>query len=163
MNNPGVCGVTRSRVDWAVRLQLLTVFCIVGCGGSGPEGPARVKTVPVVGKITVDGTTVQLPKQIRIRAYKAGGEESPTATVPGATVNPDGSFSLSTYEAGDGVPVGEFKLTFQLGQQNLMRARLEGDDFNGKYIDPEKSEHTLTVSETDTGPIDLGTIELTTK
>ncbi len=163
MKNHGVFCVSRGDVPWAFRLFLLAVVGMVGCGGSGPQGPERVKTVPVVGKVTVDGSTVELPKQIRIRAFLVGGKESPTATEPGGTVNPDGTFSLSTYEAGDGVPVGEYKLTFQLGQQNLLRGRLEGDDFNGKYEDPEKSEYALTVTGDETGPIDMGTIELTTK
>ncbi len=162
MNKFGVCCVTRSRILWTVPLLSLAVAFLIGCGDSGPEGPTRVKTVPVIGKVTVDGSPVELPKQIRIRAYLVGGE-SPTGTEPGATVNLDGTFALSTYEAGDGIPVGEYKLTFQLGRQNMMRARFEGDDFNGKYIDPDKSEHKVTVGENDTEPIDLGTIELTTQ
>ncbi|MGE0374655.1 MAG: hypothetical protein AB7I48_20870 [Planctomycetaceae bacterium] len=121
-----------------------------------------MKTVRVTGRVLVDGKTIELPKQVLILAHPLEGE-SPTSAELGANVNPDGSFVFSTYEAGDGLPVGDYKLTFQLGQINLLRGRLEGDDFKGKYSDPETSEHPLNVSETDSGPIDMGTIELSVK
>lgn len=149
---------------FGVRLFIASILGLllgVGCADTGPKGPPRVKTIPVTGKVLVDGSTVELPRQVLIRAHVVGGE-SPTSTEPAAYANPDGTFAFSTYEAGDGVPAGEYKLTFQLGHRNLMRARFEGDDFKGRYSDPDKSEHTLSVGE-DAEPIDLGTIELSTK
>ena len=69
-------------------------------------------------------------------------------------------FQISTYETGDGVPEGEYRLTFQAGQMNLVSRSYTGDLLNGRYSDPQKSEFTLTVAGTD--PIDLGTIDLKT-
>jgi hypothetical protein len=72
----------------------------------------------------------------------------------------NGLFTISTYETGDGVPAGQYQLTFVWGQINLMNSQYSGDKLNGKYSDPAKSEHTLTVTDSD-DPHDLGVIELT--
>ncbi len=143
-------------------VALTALLSLSGCGETGPQGPVRVKTVPVKGKVVVDGAGVELPKRVQIRANPVGATVSEEAT-SGGIAEPDGSFSLSTYEAGDGLPAGEYKLTFQLVQVNLMRGGVDGDDFNGKYDNPSTSEHTVTISEESTDPIDLGAIELSTK
>ena len=152
----------RCASSWNRNWILITLLVFAGCGEPGPQGPPRVKTVPVTGRVVVDGGTVELPKQVIIRAHSISGE-SPTDTVPGANANPDGTFSMSSYETADGLPVGEYRLTFQLVQRDLMRGGFTGDDFRGKYNSPEDSEHRVTVTENDSEPIVLETIELTTK
>lgn len=138
----------------------IAVFGILFCAGcdSGPKGPPRVETVPVTGVVLIDG---QPQERVAVRAVPVQGE-TPTATTPSAFTNAEGGFSLSTYESGDGVPVGEYKLTFQWGQINLLSGRYGGDKFEGKYDNPDKSEYQITVTE-GSEPIDLGTIELTTR
>ena len=76
-----------------------------------------------------------------------------------ALTDANGVFGLSTYESGDGVPPGQYQMTFVWGQINLMNSQYSGDKFNGKYADPAKSEHNLTVTDSDE-PHDLGVIEL---
>ena len=69
----------------------------------------------------------------------------------------EGKFSISTYEAGDGLPQGAYTLTFQwMVAQGLTSI----DKFKGTYADPKKSEYKLTVNEGE--PNDLGVIELVT-
>jgi hypothetical protein len=74
----------------------------------------------------------------------------------------DGAFSLSTYESGDGVPPGDYTLTFVWGEMNLMNGQYAGDKLEGKYADAATSAIALTVT-AGAEPQDLGTIELSTQ
>jgi len=140
---------------------LLSATLLVGCGGDpGPTGPERIDTYPVTGKVTVNGEVVQKPKLIAVKAILEGTEGSDLQGAPDAFVSDeDGSFSLGSYDKGDGVPPGTYKLTFRLGGYNMMTARFAGDEFEGKYNDPKTSEHTVTV--TGDGAVDIETIDLT--
>jgi hypothetical protein len=74
----------------------------------------------------------------------------------------DGSFSLNTYEAGDGVPAGRYALTFFWGKWNAISNSYGGkDQLKDRYSKPEKSPTQFEVD--GSAPVDLGTIELSTK
>ena len=72
-------------------------------GGCGPSG--QVKTYPVKGVVKFDG-----------KPMVGGGSISliPLADQPGKTaagiIQPDGSYVLETYKAGDGSMAGEFRV-----------------------------------------------------
>jgi len=73
--------------------------------------------------------------------------------------DPEGNFSIGTYQKGDGAPVGAYNLTFMWGQHSLFTGRYGGPDkLRGLYNDPEKSEVTVTVREGK--PNNLGEIKL---
>lgn len=135
-----------------------------GCQ-QGPKGVARDKVSKVTGKLRIDG---EAHESVAIRLIRIG-EANPAAgtskaLTSSALTDKDGKFSIGTYENGpnaDGAPVGEYALVFQWGQINLMGGgNYGGDKFNGKYADPAKSEFKVTVADK---PVDLGTIELSTK
>jgi hypothetical protein len=135
--------------------SFLAIILFTGCGPSGPQGGPRVATTAINGIVHVDGSPAAF---LRVVAVPDGS----TSSVPiesSALTTQDGTFSLSTYESGDGVPAGNYKLTFVWGEINLMNGQYSGDQFNGKYADPAKSEHNLTVTDSDE-PHDLGVIEL---
>jgi len=156
---------TRSR-------SLLLVAVVIGLLGCEKERDfgARVKTYPVVGKVTVDG---QPAANLQVVAHSTAppkkAETNPDGTpktkiyVPAmlsAFTDKDGHFEISTYKKGDGIPAGEYTLTFLWGQYNLMSAKYGGPDkLKGKYKDPKKSEIKFTTDPTK--PTDLGTINLT--
>ena len=74
---------------------------------------------------------------------------------------PDGSFEISTYQSGDGVPDGEYVLTIVWGKLNVMSRSYDGPDkLKDRYSDAKKSQIKFTV---EGQPVDLGDIELTTK
>jgi hypothetical protein len=110
----------------------------------------------VTGKITVDGKPVA---HLRVFAKAKDAGDSKYPILPQAATREDGSFQLYSYEPGDGVPSGEYTLTFTWQE-------LEGfvyggpDKLNGRYADPAKSTSKVTVVKS---PVDLGTIPLTTK
>jgi hypothetical protein len=84
--------------------------------------------------------------------------EAPTYT--SARTDQDGKFSVSTYEAGDGAPEGQYAVTFVWNQLDRMSMSYQGDKLNGKYADPDSSEFKVTVKAGQ--PADMGRIELTT-
>lgn len=86
-------------VNQALCLALLAVAAS-GCGQSG--GPARVKVYKVTGKVTFFGSPL----------IGAVVSFSPTGTQPAAIgrTNDSGTFTLTTYQAGDGAAAGDFKV-----------------------------------------------------
>lgn len=135
----------------------LSVMGLIGCGPTGPQGGPRVETIPVTGKVIVDGAPAAYLRVLAVPNDAAGALPMDSACI----TTTEGMFSLSTYESGDGVPVGSYKLIFSWGQINLMNGQYSGDKFKGKYSDASKSEYSLTIESGDK-PLDLGTIELST-
>lgn len=150
------------QLRWLGGFSMLLLPLLLGCKGQG-EALARDPVNKVTGTILVDGKPEPM---VAVKLIRVGDpDEKATSSkmlVPGGLTNAEGRFSVGTYEYGadaDGAPAGDYKLTFHWGMINLMNGRYEGDKFNGKYADPEKSERTVTVAG---APVDLGTIELTT-
>jgi hypothetical protein len=138
-------------------LALAFGFLAASCS---EDKPNRKPTTKVTGKVTVDGATPDPPVQVEcIAASETGGEH---ATFSRCDTKPDGSFELSTYESGDGVPAGEYTVTFKWQPFNLMSRDYGPDKFKGKYAKPESSTVKFTIADGDP-PKDLGTIDLTTK
>lgn len=70
--------------------------------------------------------------------------------------------ALNTYEKGDGVPVGRYRLTFEWRQWNAVSMSYGGpDSLKGRYATPKASKIHFVVREST--PVDLGTVLLTTK
>lgn len=137
------------------------VFCLslvlVGCGGD--NGPPRKQTFKVTGKVTVDGAAPSFPIQITCHSLSGTDPQMPTASE--CQTNPDGTFEIATYQSGDGVPAGDYVLTFASRDINMMTRTYSGPDkLNNRYSDPQKSEFKFSVKDK---PVDLGEIQLTTK
>lgn len=136
----------------------LTTFLLFSC--SSPEEPFTKKTYPVKGKIMVDGKEPGSPLQIACHNTGEIDTEHPTAS--GCISNTDGTFELSTYTTGDGIPPGDYTLTFIWKKFDLMSRSYGGPDkLKKRYDKPEKSKIKFSVVEGE--PTDLGVIELTTK
>lgn len=145
------------------RRRFLGLMLMLGVGAltscQKPRGN-RKHTEKVKGRITVDGTVPG--SAVRVECHSTNSAASPDFTVSQTMTNPDGSFEISTYESGDGVPPGEYVLTFYWGELNAISMNYGGPDrLNSRYSDPQKSEIKLTVKEGE--PIDLKEIPLTTK
>lgn len=138
------------------RLALILALCVVCC--SCQKSVNRKATFPVTGAVTVDGKPVE---QIAIRCISETGLDAKDPTESSCFTDSEGKFKISTYQNGDGVPVGRYVLTFQWGQRNLFSGGYGGDQFNGKYVDPKTSTIKFEVKEGQ--PTDVGTIALTTK
>lgn len=143
-----------STMRLAVPFLFLTLL-FASCGGSDPN---RKEVFPVTGEVYVDGAPVA---QVAVQCTNVAGIDSEQPTVSKAITNEEGKFEISTYESADGVPEGDYVLTFTWGDFNAISRSFGPDKFKGKYADPKKSEHKFSVV---TGkPTDLGRFDLTTK
>jgi hypothetical protein len=105
---PGVTVVTRpggARGYGAVLGASVLAASLAGCTG----GDGRVPVYPVSGKVTVAGA---VPEGALIVFYPAEGVVQPEHR-PSAKVERDGRFRLTTYDAGDGAPAGDYTAVIQ--------------------------------------------------
>lgn len=137
---------------------------LLACNGRQPELQIdRVAVVPVSGNLTVDGSP---QADIIVRCVPDGAfEPANLAMSLGGRTDGEGNFTLGTYEIADGVPPGEYRLTFlwpPVALKKQSRAEEEKHDLlKGKYLDPQQSPVKLSVI--DGLPIVLETVDLTTK
>ena len=134
------------------------LICLTICG-CGPKTPERVKTYPVIGKITVDGAAPG--SGIQVYCHPVDGMDPNFPTVSECVSDDEGNFQISTYLAGDGVPAGEYIITFEWKEFSLLSRGYGGPDkLKKKYSDKEKSAFRITVEPGQ--QLDLGTVDLTT-
>jgi hypothetical protein len=139
---------------------LLAFIVSISTGCRRSERPFRKPVIPVSGKVLVDGKIPDTPIQITCHPRKGMDQEHPTIST--CLTGPDGTFQVTTYETGDGVPEGEYDVTFVWKTFNMVSGRFQGEDrLSGRYDRPEKSQIHFNA---EAGrPVDLGTIELKTK
>lgn len=138
------------------------VAAVIGCT-SGQQGPDRLKTVPVKGLVKVNG--LPAPEvMVRFKSLVAPeGEAAIYAANPSAVTDADGMFVASTYENGDGLAAGEYAITFEWKKFDRLSNGYSGPDrLQGKYSDPAKTEHKVTVTG-DEESLEVGPFALSTK
>jgi hypothetical protein len=89
--------VPRKLASLSALFWCLLVLANSGCGSKYPP------TAPVSGKITINGKPVN---QGRISFHPTTGERPALANI-----QPDGSYSLTTFEQGDGALLGQHKVS----------------------------------------------------
>lgn len=137
-------------------LSIVPTCFLIGCG---EQKPYRKPTAKVTGQLTIDGN--EPGDAILVKCVTLSEEDTdPSHTSMSETMStPDGKFEISTYQKGDGVPNGEYVLTFMWGTMNVMSRTYGGPDkLKNRYTDPKTSETKFTVAGV---PVDLGVIELT--
>ena len=145
------------------KLQALLVAAVaIPCMScSKDEEPFRKPTFPVIGRVTVDGAVPS--SSVQVQCHRTGALDAEHPTFSQTETKEDGTFEISTYESGDGVPAGDYVLTFAWQEFNLFDRSYSGPDkLNNRYSDPKTSQFKVTVKEGD-APTDLGEIKLTTK
>jgi hypothetical protein len=91
---------TFMRSSTRISILALTCFVFVGCGA----GSDRQATVPVTGKVSVDGAAVG-GASITFHPAADGGRPAMAKT------EADGTYSLTTYDEGDGAIAGKYNIT----------------------------------------------------
>lgn len=134
-------------------------FCIISamlilCGCT-PPGPARKPTVAVTGEVYSQGKPAA---DVAVTLHDRKGMDKDLPSTSSAMTDQNGKFFVSTYEAGDGAPEGEYTVTFSWGQINRISMQYEGDKFKGKYSSPDNSKFQIKVEKGK--PVDMGRIEL---
>lgn len=119
---------------------LLLIPGVLGCS----KAEVKVPVVPVTGKLTV-GREVPVGAQIVLHAK---GHTLPAGASPIGRVAEDGSFKISIYGDGEGVPAGDYVATVEW--YKIVRTP-SGDTISGpnvippKYGSPDTSPIKVTV------------------
>lgn len=99
------------RFQPAILLLLATVS--LGCSSGEPSLiPGRNPTIPVHGKITLDGSPIEgatvmfFSEKLMITSY---GKTDET-----------GTYKLTTYEPGDGAPAGHYQVSVKKSEQTIV-------------------------------------------
>ncbi len=137
--------------------KLVPIVLLLGLfSGCGESKKPWEEVVPASGSITFDGKPVAGGQ---ITLYPTASEV-PETVRPSATTGADGTFSLGTFGATDGAPVGEYKASvvwFKVVDNGGGPVR--GDNvLPPKYSNPETSEITVTISGPETKVPDIALI-----
>ncbi|WDI43298.1 carboxypeptidase-like regulatory domain-containing protein [Bremerella sp. P1] len=130
-------------------ILLILAAASLGCGSGEPTLiPGRSPTIPVQGKITLEGTPIEgatvmfFSEKLKITSY---GKTDAT-----------GQYELTTYEPGDGAPIGRYQVSVKKTEQKIIK---ESDHpalppksqtselLPPQYSDYESSELKAVVSE----------------
>lgn len=92
----------------AVRLFAASAFALLaaGCGGQGTD---RVQTFPVEGQVKFEGKP--MANAFVVLHPKQGVD--PKVTSARGQTDEQGNFKVSTYDSGDGAPLGEYSVTIE--------------------------------------------------
>lgn len=128
----------------------LLLALLGGCGAPHEERPALH---PATGTLTINGKPAEGAMLV---LHPAAGEEfDARGTRPRATVNADGSFEVTTYQAGDGAPAGDYRVAV------LWLANPDSnspwDRLGNRYANPDRTDIRLSIAE---GTNELEPIEI---
>ena len=136
--------VTNRRRFLQLVLAAMPAVVVFGCGRPQTD---TVHVYPTQGVITyrgraIPGAFVTLHPKSRI----------PGAPNPRATVMPDGTFALSTYNAADGAPAGDYVLTVQWYRLVNRNGELSPGPnvLPRQYETPQTSRLEVTVAQAET-------------
>lgn len=137
----------------------VALMCLLTVGCSGERKPVNEKEVTdVTGTVLVDGAPMA---GIRVNFHFKTPDTS-HRVFPRAVSDAEGKLDPWTYRKGDGLPPGEYTVTFldHSTATPTTRDSEKQDLFNGKYADAKTSTHQITVPAS-AEPFDMGTFELT--
>ena len=121
--------------------------------------PGQKPTFKVRGIVVVDGA-VPAPN-VSVICHPSGEKTKPGENLPSAKTDSEGKFEFLTYKAADGVPAGNYVITFSQRKYDLQKHKYTGPDLlKDRYHDPAKSKFEFKV---ENKSLDLGKFELTTK
>ena len=119
---------------------ILAVAAGLACTGCGEDWQAQ--TYPAHGRITING---EPPAGAVVELRSTGEQPDVRNSRPWGIVQEDGSFTLSTYEKGDGAPAGSYKVVVRwppdVSQPSL------ADRLNGAYANSEGSQWSVEIAE----------------
>ena len=132
----------QSSVHVAFALLLAVLMTATGCGSKNAD---RLAVFPVSGQVIWNGQP--LPNAFVVLHPK--GTQDLRAITARAQTDQDGNFRVTTYEAGDGVPVGDYAVTVAYHQLITAGGGYEPGPnvLPPKYASPDTTDLTVHVAE----------------
>ena len=134
------------RADFPSLCLSALLACVAGCTGS-----TRPAVHPVTGHVFFHKTTPAAGAFVVFQPA-TDAQKQAMAARPFATVEADGSFSLTTYETNDGAPEGDYGVTIvwtppvkTKGPRITDGDATAPDKLGGRYGNPQKPALTATV------------------
>lgn len=126
----------------AAAATLLALF-VTGCGQG--DSIKRVKTTPVQGEVLFDGNPIP-GALVVFHPASPGNNGAPPAR---ATVQDDGVFHLTTYDSGDGIPPGDYKVTVEWRPlvENGGEFKAGPNRLPEKYARPDTTDLVVNIAE----------------
>jgi len=116
---------------------------VLSAAGCGPPAEVRPVLIPVQGSLLVNGKPAA---GAMVVFHPAGGTSiDERGSRPKATVLPDGSFEVTTYQAGDGAPAGDYDVAVLWLVNN--GGDSSWDKLRGAYADPERTNLRVSIDE----------------
>ena len=111
-----------------------------GCGGT--TGPKRV---PVSGTVKYEDGSIPTGAvtAIRFEPARGGNAADPNTKAASGTIQPDGSYQLTTVEENDGAFPGEYKVTFSVMKDYGDNISLVAQEFTNAATTPHSATVTL--------------------
>ena len=106
-------------------LGVMVCIAVSGCGGGGDQ----LTTYPVTGVVTYNGSAVEGASV----GFVPNEEGKPSAF---GRTEADGSYTLTTYESGDGAPAGSYTVTVTKFDQTATESQGSGNPEDGDYVPP---------------------------
>ena len=124
------------------RTAVAAICCLLLCS-CGKREPYRKDTYPVTGEVYVDA---QPAAELQVYCHSVAGIDAMDPTVSSALTDKTGKFEISTYESADGVPEGEYVLTFTWKEYSPITGGYDGKDkLDGRYSNPKQSRFRFKV------------------
>jgi hypothetical protein len=127
-------------------LWVLGVVCSLAVGAnSGCGGPTGPKRVPVSGTVKYEDGSIPTGAVtvIRFEPARAGNAADPNTKAASGTIQPDGSYQLTTVEENDGAFPGEYKVTFTVMKDYGDNISLVAPEFTDAATTPHSATVTL--------------------
>lgn len=138
-----------THLPFTLLLGTMIAIACLGCGGEDWQA----ETYPAHGRVTINGEPAG---GAVVELHSTGEEPDARNSRPWAIVQEDGSYTLSTYEKGDGAPVGDYVVTLRWPPQASEPTL--ADRLGGAYSNASRSERKVAITE---GDNDLPPIEIT--
>ncbi len=129
---------------------LILALLTAGCSSSKSDRPPAF---PAHGFVFVNGQPAAGAKV----QLNAPSDEKLASLCPHAIVAADGAFRLTTFQTGDGAPVGTYALTITWPAPPQAGHEEGPDRFRGRFADPRRPLRDVPIH---IGDNDLGRIEL---
>lgn len=121
-------------------VMVFFVFLLLaGCGA-----PKRTPTFPVKGKVLVNGK----PAADLFVYFHPSSKKDDQSFIPYAQTNEEGDFQLSTFKNGDGIPAGDYLVTFEWREKSgTFKNQFQGPDkLKERFNKPESSTFKVTIT-----------------